>query len=312
MKNPLQGKHPVVQLVAMLGLSLISLVLVMLVGVVAGAAVWGSDFTSVMLNSAKGESYIDYMKYLQILSHLGMFIVPALVFGRLAGGKTFSYFTLNKAAGFWLFFAALLLIAFAQPVINLLVEWNQSLKLPESMSSTQQWMQQSEDEAGKMTLLFMETGTVGGLLVNLLMMALIPAIGEELVFRGVLQRLLVRWFKSAWIGIVVASVIFSAFHMQFFGFIPRFVLGFVLGFVFQVSGRLWISIFVHFLNNSLAVVSYWLYYNKSISVHPDDMANFNDNLPLLAISIVLFLAAFVLYKRVSDNYRNAKKNVNLI
>lgn len=306
MKKPLEGKHPVVQLVAMLGLSLISLVLVMLLGVVVGAAVWGSDFTSVMLDSAKGEGYIEYMKYLQIMSHLGMFIVPALIFGRLAGGNTFSYFTLNISAGFWLFIAALLLIAFAQPVINLLVEWNKNLKLPESMSSTQQWMQQSEDEAGKMTLLFMNTGTVGGLVVNLIMMALIPAIGEELVFRGVLQRLLVRWFKSAWVGIIVASIIFSAFHMQFFGFVPRFVLGFVLGFVFQVSGRLWISIFVHFLNNGLAVVSYWLYANKTISVHPDDMANFNNNLPVLAISIVLFLATFVLFQRIAKNYRKSK------
>jgi hypothetical protein len=303
MNKPLENKHPLIQLIAMLGLSLISLLLVMIVGFVIGAAVWGNDFTSAFLDASKNENYIEYMKYLQILSHLGMFIVPALIFGRLSGGNTISYFTLNKSTGIAVFFAALLLIAFAQPFINILVEWNQGLKLPDSMSSTQQWMQQSEDEANKMTELFMTTGTVSGLMVNLLMMALIPAIGEELVFRGVLQRLLVRWFRSAWIGITVASVIFSAIHVQFFGFVPRFVLGFVLGFVFQVSGRLWISIFIHFLNNSLAVITYWLYANKTISVSPDDIANFNNNIPVLLISIVLFLASFVLFQRVVANNR---------
>lgn len=288
MQIPLKDKHPLLQLIAFIGLSLAGLIVIMLLGVVTGVIVWGSGFTDSLVSGVQGEDYVTYMKYLQILSHLGMFIVPAFVFGRLAGGKTWKYFTLEKSTGFGLFLISVVLIILSQPLINLLTEWNSGLTLPESMKSTETWMKESEDQATAITELFMSTTTWGGLAVNLFMMAIIPALGEELVFRGILQRLLVKWFRSAWVAILATAVIFSAFHMQFYGFIPRMVLGLILGYAFYATGRLWISILIHFINNGVAVVVYWLCERGVLDIQPDSFGNFNDNPTLLIAAILLF------------------------
>ena len=81
-----------------------------------------------------------------------------------------------------------------------------------------------------------------------------PAIGEEFFFRGVLQRLFSEWFRNAHVAIIVTAFIFSAIHFQFYGFIPRFLLGLFLGYMFYWSGTLWLPIIIHFINNGLAVL----------------------------------------------------------
>jgi len=290
MQIPLKDKHPVIQLLAFIGLSVASLIVVMLLGMIVGVSVWGPEFIDSFQAQVNDQSQLMYLKYIQILSHLGMFIVPAFIFGWLAGGNTIKYFTLDKNAKFSLFLLAIAIIIFSQPLINLLTEWNNGLTLPKRFSNIEQWMKESEEQAAVLT--------------NVFMMAVIPAIGEELVFRGVLQKLLIKWFKMAWVAIILTAIIFSAFHMQFYGFVPRVVLGLILGYCFYVTGKLWISITIHFINNAMAVTVYWLYNKEVINIAPEEFSNFNNNLLLLSISI--FLLAISVYIFVIN--ANTKKS----
>ena len=302
MQIPLKDKHPVIQLIAFVGLSLAGVIAVMFIGMLAGVFVWGTAFTDSFLAPGQGDEYIMHMKYIQILSHLGMFIVPAFIFGRLAGGNTIKYFSLDKSMSILIFFVAAAMIVFSQPLINLLTEWNSGLTLPERFSGMEAWMKETEDQAAALTEMFMKTTSWSGLAVNLFMMAIIPALGEELVFRGILQRLLIKWIKSAWIAILLTAIIFSAFHMQFYGFVPRVVLGLILGYSFFATGKLWVPILIHFINNGMAVVAYWLYMRGFTEFNPETFCNFNDNPLILIISLFLFAGSVFIFANLAKKH----------
>lgn len=298
MNIPLKDKHPLLQLIAFIGLSIVSSIIIMLIGLIGGIIFSGGELLDSLMQNTQSEQYISYMKFLQLLSHLGMFIIPAIIFARLAGGKILEYYTLKNSGKVLAIFIAILIVAFAQPLISLLTEWNANISLPESMSETELWIKKSELDATRITELFLSTKMIGGLLFNIFLIALIPAIGEELVFRGILQKLLQKWMKNPWIAIFITAFVFSSFHMQFYGFIPRLLLGFVLGYLFYRSGKLWISILVHFVNNAGAVILYYLFAKGSINTHPDLLFNFNDNIPILILSIFLFAGSLILFHNI--------------
>jgi membrane protease YdiL (CAAX protease family) len=158
---------------------------------------------------------------------------------------------------------AAIVILTAVPLINFLAEINQQMKFPAYLSNIELWMKKSENEAMQLTNVFLNVSTINGLLINLFMIAVIPAIGEEFLFRGIIQPLFQQWSKNIHIAVILSAFLFSAIHFQFYGFIPRFMMGIILGYVFVWSGSLWVPIIVHFVNNSAAViVSYFA--NKGI------------------------------------------------
>ncbi len=114
-----------------------------------------------------------------------------------------------------------------------------------------------EGNAEKLTLAFLKMDSPLDLMLNILIVALLPAIGEELLFRGCLQQLLVEWTKKPHLSIFIAAALFSAIHFQFLGFVPRMLIGAFLGYLFYWSGNLWYAIIGHFVNNALQVVGYY-------------------------------------------------------
>lgn len=161
----------------------------------------------------------------------------------------------------WSFSAAVLLIILASPGISLLSYWNQSITFPPCLAELESSLRAMEDEAADLILLFAKADNVEILIVNLFVMAILPAFGEELTFRG----LLFSFFKkensklytlNSQLIIWLSAIIFSAVHMQFFGFIPRMLLGALFGYVFVWSGNLWLPIVMHLTNNAFAVLMY--------------------------------------------------------
>ncbi len=303
MHKPLAGKHPVVQLTALIGIGIIALIVVMLIGILSGALIWGPDFTSSMLHSGQQTQNVAYLKYMQLLSHLGMFVFPALIFAKLTAGNVHSFFCGRNKNTFLLVFTAIAMLVSSFPLINLLTGWNATFTLPESLASTEDWMRRTEDEATAITTLFMKTTSVEGLIVNLLLLAVIPALGEELIFRGILQKVLIRWFRSGLAGWVVTAIIFSAIHMQFYGFLPRLWLGLLLGYMVLRSGKLLPAILVHFANNGFMVLSYYLFENGWISINPESIGNYNEDLPMLALSFFVLGLSVVLFTRLSGRLK---------
>lgn len=152
----------------------------------------------------------------------------------------------------------------ALPLINLLVSWNEQIRLPESLSGLEQLMQQMEAQADQLLQDFLtyQNGAWWVLLLNLLVLAVLPAIGEELTFRGVLQQLLVsrksKVDSREHVAVWVTAFIFSFIHFQFYGFIPRLLLGALLGYALLWSGNIRYSMIMHGTNNALSVLLFYL------------------------------------------------------
>ena len=163
---------------------------------------------------------------------------------------------------------AMLFAVAALPMISLLAEWNNGMELPSYLASLEEMMRQMEESAKVLTERFLNTSSVGMMLVNLLVMALLPAVCEEMMFRGWLQRVLgksVNYHTAIW----VSAFVFSAIHFQFYGFIPRMLIGAALGYLYYYTGSLWAPILAHFTNNAAAVVMAFLTYNGYTSIDFD-------------------------------------------
>jgi membrane protease YdiL (CAAX protease family) len=151
------------------------------------------------------------------------------------------------------------------PLINWTGEINSHLSLPGFLSGVENWMKSSEAKAKELTEAFMKMESLSDLAINLVVIALLAAIGEELLFRGALQNVLVELTRKPHLSVWITAIIFSALHAQFYGFLPRMLLGVVLGYLYIWSGSLWVSILFHFLNNGLAVLFGYLIKNGALT-----------------------------------------------
>ena len=170
-----------------------------------------------------------------------------------------------------------------------LTEWNTDMSFPDFMKGFEEWARGKEDELEKLVRIMTDIDTVGDLLIGILVIALLPAIGEELVFRGMIQQELQRGTKNIHLAIWMSAAIFSAIHLQFFGFIPRLLLGALFGYLYYWSGNLLIPIVSHFFNNAFAVVMLYLYKNEfvSIDVEGNEPVPLGYVMPAAIVTIVL-------------------------
>jgi len=138
-------------------------------------------------------------------------------------------------------------------------EWNQQIKLPEAFSGIEVALQLMEENMKVITEFLIDFDSFGSFLLGILVIAVIPAIGEELVFRGLIQNHLVRITKNIHVAIWVAAFIFGAIHMQFYGLFPRMMLGVLFGYLYYFSGKLSYAMIAHFFNNGIAVVAVYMH-----------------------------------------------------
>ena len=203
------------------------------------------------------------LKWLQFAQTIATFLLPPILCAWMwdEGHRPFSWLKLNKTADARLFGLAILIMICAIPAINLLADLNSRIELPKSLDFIEQKMRLMEEEAAALTERFLQADNIGILLINIGLMALLPAFAEELTFRGTLQQILCDRQPSyrTHIAIWVTAIIFSAIHMQFYGFIPRMLMGAMFGYIFVWTGSLWVPIVMHFTNNGLAVFAYYIF-----------------------------------------------------
>lgn len=199
------------------------------------------------------------MKIGQGIASIFMFVVPPIVYYYITRKENrMQALGLRRLSSpWWLIIVALVLMFVSIPVTTTLTTWNEGMHLGGAFSGIEKWMKELEETAQALTDKMTNVDTIGGLLLNLLVIALIPAVGEEMTFRGVFQQSLTRRMNPH-IAIILSAAIFSFFHFQFFGFFPRLFLGILLGYMFYITGSLWTSILMHFVNNGAAVTLYYL------------------------------------------------------
>ena len=227
------------------------------------------------------------LKLAQGISSTLMFIVPPIVYYYLTRRKhPMQALGLRKMVKprAMLLIASVFVIIVSIPMTDQLSAWNEAMKLGGPFEKVEEWMRTLEDSAAAITERMLNVSTFGGLLLNLLIIALIPAVGEEMTFRGVLQQALTRRLKSPHVAIILSAAIFSFIHFQFYGFLPRMFLGVLLGYMFYITDSLWPCMLMHFLNNGTTVVLYYLN-NKGI-IHVD-VEHLGAELWMVALSALL-------------------------
>lgn len=186
----------------------------------------------------------------QMSSQVFSLILPAWIYSKLDSDSTSllnrNYFSYD------IFFLTLVFFISSIPLVAFSAYLNQFLPLTD-------WMTTTESHMSEMIEKMLNFHSLSDLVIAIIVIAVIPAIGEEWVFRGILQNQIILWTKNKWVGLILASVFFSAIHMQFQGFLPRCLLGLILGFVYLNTGNLWHSILLHFFNNGFQVIGAYIY-----------------------------------------------------
>ena len=232
------------------------------------------------------------MKIGQGISSIFMFVVPPIVY----------YFITRKehqmhdlglrrlSPQWWLILIGAALMIVSIPVTTTLTTWNESMNLGGAFAKLEEYLKALEETAQAATEQMLNVDTVGGMLFNLVIIALIPAVGEELTFRGVLQQSLTRKMNPH-VAIILSAAIFSFIHFQFYGFLPRMLLGILMGYMFYITNSLWTSMLMHFVNNGATVV---LYYLNNIGVI-EDAESFGEtqNVLIIAVSAMITIGLIV-------------------
>jgi uncharacterized protein len=247
-----------IQLLLFLGMAAGLAMIFSFIGVIILSQITGLSFTAMTDQSQwnlADDRYITIVRGLQIAQFVGLFLVPVLLFAYFSDPKPYEYLGLKKPYKPGYYFFGILIMVAAIPLSGLLGYINKEIPLPVSWTS---WMKEKEAEALLSTKLLLAKHTIKDLLINFVVIALLAGVGEELLFRGVLQRLFIRWFKSPWAGILITAAIFSGIHMQFYGFFPRFALGILLGAIYWYSGSLWAAILAHFFYDAFVVLMLYL------------------------------------------------------
>lgn len=234
---------------------------------------------------------------LQAVNHLGTFFLPALVYWYFIERRTWGQFSprpLGTVAG--LLLVGLVVIAF-MPFDGLIIEWNQNISLPQTLAPLEQWIRDKEKGLENLTKYLTTFNTPGQLLVTLLVIAVIPAIGEETLFRGILQRNLTYWTGNVHVGVWLAAALFSAIHVQFLGFVPRMLLGALFGYLYVWSRNLWVPILAHFVNNGFTVLMVYLYQRKVVSMDIES----TESVPIVgALASLVVTVGLLTYFRKSN------------
>lgn len=225
---------------------LITIFVVMIFCISVGSAI------SILLSQGIANEII-MLKTSQVVLAIFSFIIPAFFCAYFFDKNTTQFLSLSPHACGSFYFLSAAIIIFAIPSINFMAEWNSKLTLPECFAGIEQWMQQQETKNTALTERFLSTSSWIGLLANLFVMAILPAFSEELFFRGLLQKTFTQRF-GIHVGIWLSAILFSAVHLQFYGFFPRMFLGAMFGYFVYWSGSIFPAIAAHFINNAIVVL----------------------------------------------------------
>lgn len=238
------------------------------------------------------DSKINALKFIQLCTTLGTFLFPAFMYSFVQDPMG-DFIRLKQTGKPVLFGLAILGMLCAVPMIGMLYDWNRNVQLPADIMQT---VKRAEDQASALTHLFLEMPSYAALFFNLLVIGIMPAIGEEFLFRGVLQRLFQDRIRNAHIAIWLTAAIFSLVHFQFLGFLPRMILGGILGYAFYYSGSIWVPVVAHAFNNSAQVIMAFLFQQGIISYNVENTESTPIYLGILSLFISILIIA-LMYRR---------------
>ena len=268
---------------------------------IAGLLISGIDF-SVLDKSAAALSIRDiaFMKYLLIVQDTSLLVIPSIIILKLMKPESEA-----KLPGFKIpqtkEVILVVILAFCLfPITSLTGQINSAMHLPDWLSGVEQWMVRQEDKSDNLIESLIAAKTFPVMILNLFLIAVLPAVGEELIFRGVFQKIFYNLFRSGHLAIWFSAFLFSTLHFQFFGFIPRLILGLVFGYLFFWSGSLWVPVISHFVNNAFPVILSYIQDYGHLNTQTDFPLWQQTIITLLSVAISLVILIYFRNKSISS------------
>ncbi|MTK52760.1 type II CAAX endopeptidase family protein [Paludibacter sp.] len=239
---------------------------------------------------------ITFLKISQLIVTVVTFLVPVLLLSKISRVKSKIFVRADKGLSFVPFLLAVLLMLAIQPLMNATADWFSNWSLPSSFAWLEHWLKNMEKQNLELVRNFLDVNSAGGLLFNILVVAIAPAICEEFFFRGGLQQVFYARMNKH-VAIWLAAAVFSAVHMEVSGFLPRMVLGASFGYLFIWTGSIWAPVIAHFVNNLCGVVTEYLIFNHMIDKNIEKVGT-GDTLWATVLGSAVFLASLWLVYRL--------------
>ncbi len=267
-----------------------------LVGMIAALPFFEWDVSLLQSVMSGQEDMTDYsfgMLVMQGGTAITTFVVAPLAYLNIVEKKSWYHLNaLRQSRDLEKMLAFTVLLTFiTMPLTGLVMEWNQGIVFPDALQGLEEWFKAKEEAARLMTQAITKFSGTGELIVGVFIVAIVAGVGEELVFRGILQNLMWKGTNNIHIAIWVTGFIFSAFHVQFYGLIPRFLLGVLFGYYYYWSRNIWVPILAHFINNAVTVIGIHMYNTGQIQTNIEE----NAVMPWYTILFSVVLSVIILY-----------------
>jgi hypothetical protein len=296
--------HPVAQLLALIGILVLAILIGTFLGLIFITARYGSG---TMMNIAHLKldtpQTISALWLLQFIGTTLPILVTPIIFAYMIVRDPGDYLKNNFHFPPVLILIVIIMAALAFPITEYLGNINEKMVLPQSLKAIEHWMRDSEDEAAKISDSMMQMHGFGDMLFDLIFIGLLTAIVEEFLFRGCFQTIFMRWTKNTHAAVWITAILFSAFHQEFFSFLPRVFLGVMFGYFAAWSGSIWPAILGHFLNNGSVVVLTYLSQKRIINIDPNDSHTFTNWGYIISFALTLVL--LIIYKYISEKWHAA-------
>lgn len=244
-----------------------------------------------------------------VLQSILVFITPALAVAMLTTRFPASLLAVDRLPSLKFTLTAIFTLVVSIPLMNIIINWNQNLTFPESMSGIVQTFKDLEAKSEDSINIMTSGNSAGILIVNIMIVGIFAGLGEELFFRGGLMRLLggvksIGTHKAIWIS----AIIFSALHLQFFGFVPRMLLGVFFGYLLAWSGSLWLPILMHIINNSIIVTFDWINQTNGTDIDVNSIGTGSSTIDIIILTLSIVLTVFSLFMLYKFSKQTLLKN----
>ena len=224
------------------------------------------------------------------------FCVPAVILAKYCDNKSFNWLYLKNAPSFKSIIGVILIYITSLPAMEWLIEWNAGLHLPQSMQSLEKVLRAWEESGESITTILLSAQGILNLIIGILVIGVVTGFSEELFFRGALQGIFTRANIRITLAVWLTAIIFSTMHFQFFGFVPRLIMGVFFGYLLVWSRSLWVPIFAHALNNSLVVYTAWTMGGENLELSNQNTSMFPENLILVLASVLTTVLILIFFR----------------
>lgn len=251
-------------------------------------------------NMLEASDPVTAIRISQTFVTIGTFLLPSLLFAYCQNRQWFDYNAASRRPPQSMINMVLILSVTLLPVVGLVADFNQNIMPQEG--AVAEFMRDLEDAANHILELVTSQRSSWDLVSNILVFAVLAGICEEFLFQGALQPLLTKWTKNPHVGILLTAFIFSVLHFQFYGFLPRFLLGVYLGYLFFWSRSLWLPILAHVLHNALTLMVDFTLQGRGIDTNNMQFTDVHGSIPTaIGCALVSAMAIVFLWRTYRDS-----------